>query len=384
MEGAAEAASLAPVIPDKAWRIRRNDDHGDCPGRPQHNLRCPWGATRESKGNGKTRSLCTNCNAGKEPPAALPKRPRVMSPPSRRPPRPAPVTAFEALNGTANSPRQDMSGRPPDYTRWTGNSHARLDSTTVEDDPHWSGGARKYSRWDQSWDSLCPYISCEQIDSMLAEDGVCKTARKYGPCSGCFYCSRMFCTMCRHLDRTNAFSFAHGGCGVFKRNRVASHAKTFHPQEQGTRDLGDLFEEGLRKEHERMIALIKEAYWLAYEGMPMHKFYSLTTLLWHQNFKGLDGQRIHLGKKYVNSTAARDFSHALAAELRERMNADLRKARMFSVMLDESTDKGQEKSACLCALSREGTLRHQVLDRLGGREGRRQGGKAAPHACKSL
>jgi hypothetical protein len=150
--------------------------------------------------------------------------------------------------------------------------------------------------------------------------------------------------MCRHLDRTNSFSCAHGGCGVFKRDRVASHAKTFHPQEQGTRDIGDLFEEGLRKERERMIALIKKAYWLAYEGMPMHKFYSLTTLLWHQNFKGLDGQRIHLGKKYVNSTAARDFSHALAAELRERMNADLRKARMFSVMLDESTDKGGKKN----------------------------------------
>ena len=42
-----------------------------------------------------------------------------------------------------------------------------------------------------------------------------------------------------------------------------------------------------------MIALIKNAYWLAYEGMPMH---------------------------------------------------DLRKARMFSVMLDESTDKGGKKN----------------------------------------
>ena len=127
-----------------------------------------------------------------------------------------------------------MSGRPPGNTRWDGNSHARLDSTTVEDDPHWNGGTAKYSRWEPSWETLCPYISCEQIDSMLAEDGVCKTARKYGPCSGCFYCSRMFCTVCRHLDRTNAFSFTHGGCGVFKRDRVASHAKTFHPQEQGT------------------------------------------------------------------------------------------------------------------------------------------------------
>ena len=128
MEAAAEAASLAPVIPDKAWRIRRNDDHGDCPGRPQHNLRCPWGATRVSKGQGTTRSLCRNCSAGKEPPAALPKRPRVISPPVRRPPRPAPV------------------------------------NTTVEDDPRWSGGARKYSRWHNSWEPLlCPYISCNRV-----------------------------------------------------------------------------------------------------------------------------------------------------------------------------------------------------------------------------
>ena len=42
-----------------------------------------------------------------------------------------------------------------------------------------------------------------------------------------------------------------------------------------------------------MIALIKNAYWLACEGMPMHKFYSLTTLLWHQNFKGLGLNDLH-------------------------------------------------------------------------------------------
>ena len=34
MEGAAEAASLAPVIPDKAWRIRRNDDPVTVPDDP--------------------------------------------------------------------------------------------------------------------------------------------------------------------------------------------------------------------------------------------------------------------------------------------------------------------------------------------------------------
>ena len=153
--GAAEAAPLDRVVPEKAWRIRRNDDNGDCPGQTHHNGRCPWGATREGNGDGRTpRARCSGCNARKEPPAPLPKRPRVMPPPPRRPPRPAPLNALEALTGTPNSPRQDMPGRPPDNTMWDGNSHARLDSTTVEDNPHWSGGARKYSRWHNSWEPL--------------------------------------------------------------------------------------------------------------------------------------------------------------------------------------------------------------------------------------
>ena len=119
-----------------------------------------------------------------------------------------------------------MPGRPPDNTRWDGISHARLDSTTVEDDPHWNGGARKYSRWHNSWEPLCPYISCEQIDSMLAEGGVCKTARKYGPCPGCFHCSRMFCTMCRHLDKP--------GWRVAQRFEDKWHEGVLNPMRYGT------------------------------------------------------------------------------------------------------------------------------------------------------
>ncbi len=80
----------------------------------------------------------------------------------------------------------------------------------------------------------------------------------------------MPCAMCVAISTGPTPSASiDGGCGGFKRDRVASHAKTFQPKEQGTRDLGDVFEEGLRKERagERMIALIKEAYWLAYEGL---------------------------------------------------------------------------------------------------------------------
>jgi hypothetical protein len=119
----------------------------------------------------------------------------------------------------------------------------------------------------------------------------------------------MFCTICRHLG--NAFSFAHGGCGGFKRDRVASHTKKFHPKEQGTRDLGDLFEEGLRRGRERTIALIKEAYWPAYEGMPVHKFYSLTLLLWVAS-KLHRARRLHLGK---NQRMARPFPSWCAPEI---------------------------------------------------------------------
>ena len=48
--GAAEAVPLDRVVPEKAWRIRRNDDNGGCPGQTHHNGRSPRGATREGNG----------------------------------------------------------------------------------------------------------------------------------------------------------------------------------------------------------------------------------------------------------------------------------------------------------------------------------------------
>jgi hypothetical protein len=124
------------------------------------------------------------------------------------------------------------------------------------------------------WESQCPYIRCEQIDSML-EDGVC-IPRPYAHTVRALAASIAVECFARCVSPSRQDQrLRHEGCGGFKRDRVASHAKTFQPKEQGTRDLGVLFEEGLRKERERMIALIKEAYWLAYEGMQMQKFYSL-------------------------------------------------------------------------------------------------------------
>ena len=62
--------------------------------------------------------------------------------------------------------------------------------------------------------------------------------------------------VCRHLDRTSACGME--GVGVLSAIESRATPKTFQPKEQGTRDLGVLFEEGLRKERERMIALIKD------------------------------------------------------------------------------------------------------------------------------
>ncbi len=129
--------------------------------------------------------------------------------------------------------------------------NSRLDSTTTEDDPHWNGGTvtarysrfvpslkllsrkkKRYSRWDKSWESQCPYISCELIGSMLemARAFAFQGRTQIRSVDSVRWLRQLQSNashdVCRHLDRTNAVS-VHGGCGGFKRDRVASHAKTF-------------------------------------------------------------------------------------------------------------------------------------------------------------
>ena len=104
-----------------------------------------------------------------------------------------------------------------------------------------------------------PVHRCELIDSML-EDGVqvC-ISRPYANTVRALAASIAVECFARCVSPSRQDQrLRHGGCGGFKRDRVASHAKTFQPKEQGTRDLGVLFEEALRKERERMIALIKD------------------------------------------------------------------------------------------------------------------------------
>ena len=84
-------------------------------------------------------------------------------------------TTSACLYGTSyaeQSGREFTICKTADGRSRNGTSNSRLDSTTTEDDPHWNGGTVKYSRWDKSWESQCPYIRCEQIDPML-QDGVC-------------------------------------------------------------------------------------------------------------------------------------------------------------------------------------------------------------------
>ena len=169
--------------------------------------------------------------------------------------------------------------------------------------------------------------------------------------------------VCRHLDRTNAFS-VDGGCGGFKHDRVASHAKTFQPKEQGTRDLGDLFEEGLRKERERMIALIKEAYGLAYEAMQMQKFYSLNPAVVASELRRATRPTAAPPSRYCNCNSAKptdaEFMVGLHACSRVQGRAQLQSGAALSVQV--ARGRGTRACSTPCATARcvRWSLRYEV------------------------
>jgi hypothetical protein len=120
------------------------------------------------------------------------------------------------------------------------------------------------------------------------------------------------------------------GVGGFKRDRVASHASTFQPKERGTRDLGDLFEEGLRKERERMIALIKEACGLAYEAMQMQKF----------------------GKQYCNSAKPTDAEFVVGLHACSRVQGWARLASGAALSVQVARGRGTRALSAPCATAR--------------------------------
>ena len=207
----------------------------------------------------------------------------------------------------------------------------------------------------QMWESQCPYIRCEQIDSML-EDGVC-IPRPYAHTVRALAASIAVECFARCVSPSRQDQrLRHGGCGGFKRDRVASHAKTFQPKEQGTRDLGVLFEEGLRKERERMIALIKEAYWLAYEGMQMQKFYSLNPAVvaseLHRATRPAAAPRYSVSSIVIGSAKPTDAEFVVGLHAWSRVQGRARLASGAALSVQVARGRGTRACSAPCATAR--------------------------------
>ena len=142
-----------------AYGVRRNEANGDCPGFRGDGI-CEWGATRQSDGHGRApRPKCYNCTLEKSPlqqpnkrHCARPAGGEQQAP--TRAPRPALTNAFSALDGSANSPRPDLRGRPATGTHWDGERHPHSDANSHA---AWAfnnrrdGGSRHYQMFDESW-----------------------------------------------------------------------------------------------------------------------------------------------------------------------------------------------------------------------------------------
>jgi hypothetical protein len=278
------------IVAMMAYGVRRNEANGDCPGFRGDGV-CEWGATRQSDGHGRApRPRCKNCMLEKSPPqqpnkrhCARPTDGEQQAPP--RPPSQAPTNAFSALNGTANSPRPDLPGRPATGTHWDGERHAHSDANTHA---AWAfnnrrdGGSRHYQMFDESWTTDSHgWVRSQKMTDLLV-DGKCKTERTEGACLGCVQCSRLFCSLCKH-EHTSQFSLSQGGSQQYKKGSVLDHCKKKHPVQTETRNLAAMFVDGMRNEKVRVVNLIKLALTLATEALPSSKFPTFCDLLWHLN-----------------------------------------------------------------------------------------------------
>ena len=77
-----------------------------------------------------------------------------------------------------------------------------------------------------------------------------------------------------------------------------------------------------------MVRVFNLVYWLASEGLPMLKIYTLAMLIRALDFRGAINCVWNVGRKYVNHMAATEIMMAMAAVLREWINGHARTSSM--------------------------------------------------------
>ena len=92
-----------------------------------------------------------------------------------------------------------------------------------------------------------------------------------------------------------------------------------------------------------MVRVFMLVYWLASEGLPMLKIYTLAMLIRALDFRSAINCVWNVGRKYVNHMAATEIMMAMAAVLREWINGHARTSRVLGLMIDESTDISNKK-----------------------------------------
>jgi hypothetical protein len=154
------------------------------------------------------------------------------------------------------------------------------------------------------------------------------------------------CELCRHSqDPHNAFrqNAGHAGCGSFKVSTYKDHEAKYHPKVEQARAIHKSLEEQQASEDDRMVRVFMLVYWLASEGLPMLKIYTLAMLIRALDFRGAINCVWSVGRKYVNHMAATEIMMAMAAVLREWINGHARTSRVLGLMIDESTDISNKK-----------------------------------------
>lgn len=160
----------------------------------------------------------------------------------------------------------------------------------------------------------------------------------------------LICTLCedrakRKKIKPNVFS---EGCYSLKKCSVTQHAKIWHqkgchdqigandlPNNADTdqMDIGSSFQTGIDSEEIRVKRIMTECFYIAKKDHSLNSLEArcdLSSYLMDES----------LGTSYVNNDMAREFMSCIASVVRKDLIADILASSWFSLMLDESYDKG--------------------------------------------
>ena len=163
--------------------------------------------------------------------------------------------------------------------------------------------------------------------------------------------SQMTCELCLKHKKANALT---EGTSNFRTSTLTRHAESKDHQasvlgENMQSDFAKAVEKVMSEKDKAISVALKAVYFLASEGLPMHKYEHLTSFLAECECPYMSKLSHADNASYRSETTANDMLQSVASVIREKIDNKLLRSPFISIFADESTDIGMEKKLVVYA-----------------------------------